>query len=237
MPLSLLLAASLLLHASPISHHSPSRISSLRCSRHGIVSPLPARAITAVKGDIQFALPVPSAASPIPAPKSLSPQAFSSPLMPLKAAFSLDTRAQEESEEQDLIAAINVERRERGLQPLTPDPLLTETARAHSREMCDLDYFDHHSPVVEEKTPLDRYLKSLHDWGEGQPATAIVGENLFFCSVTNTTYNMNYAHESLMNSPGHRANILEARFTKVGVGLYRDSQGRFWVTEMFLRDE
>ena len=36
-----------------------------------------------------------------------------------------------------------------------------------------------------------------------------------------------------MNSPGHRANILEPRFTKIGVGLYRNSEGRFWVTEMF----
>ena len=51
-----------------------------------------------------------------------------------------------------------------------------------------------------------------------------------------SVYNASYAHMSLMNSPGHRANILEPRFTKIGVGLYRDSQNRFWVTETFLRD-
>jgi uncharacterized protein YkwD len=157
--------------------------------------------------------------------------------MPRKVPYSPNPRIQEEGEEQDLIDAINAERRERGLQTLTPDPLLTETARAHSREMCDRGYFDHRSPIAEEKTPLDRYLKSLHDWGEDQPTRVIVGENLFFCSATSPTYNVAYAHASLMNSPGHRANILEARFTKVGVGLYRDSQGQFWVTELFLRDE
>ncbi len=208
MPLSLLLATSLLLHSKPIAHHSSTR---------------PSKTLTAVKDDIQFALAAPSAAS-------------HSPVMALKAVYSLNPRTQEEGEEQALIDAINAERRERGLQALTPDPLLTETARAHSREMSDMGYFDHRSPVAEEKTPLDRYLKSLHDWGEDQPPAVIVGENLFFCSATSPTYNMAYAHESLMNSPGHRANILERRFTKVGVGLYRDSQGQFWVTELFLRD-
>jgi uncharacterized protein YkwD len=40
-----------------------------------------------------------------------------------------------------------------------------------------------------------------------------------------------------MNSPGHRANILEPRFQRIGVGVYQNAQGEFWVTEMFLRDQ
>ena len=39
-----------------------------------------------------------------------------------------------------------------------------------------------------------------------------------------------------MDSPGHRANILEKRFTKIGLGVYRNARGEFWVTEMFSRD-
>ena len=39
-----------------------------------------------------------------------------------------------------------------------------------------------------------------------------------------------------LNSPGHRANIMQPRFTKVGVGFYRTADGQYWVTEMFLRD-
>lgn len=156
--------------------------------------------------------------------------------MPLTASFRLDTRAQEEREEADLISAINNERTRRGLGPLTEDPLLNVAARSHSREMCALSYFDHHSPTAAECTPLDRYLGGLRAWGEAKPEAALVGENIFYASATDAVYNAAYAHTSLMNSPGHRANILEPRFTKVGVGLYRDSQGRFWVTEMFLRD-
>ena len=121
-------------------------------------------------------------------------------------------------------------------EPLTEDPLLNVTARSHSREMCSLSYFDHCSPTTGRRTPLDRYLAGLRAWGESKPEAALVGENIFYASATDAVYNVAYAHTSLMNSPGHRANILEPRFTKVGVGLYRDDQGRFWVTEMFLRD-
>lgn len=158
-------------------------------------------------------------------------------LMPLTASLRLDTRVQEEQEEADLISAINNERRTRGFGPLTEDPLLNVTARGHSREMCFLGYFDHHSPTQGRRTPLDRYLAALHAWGEGRPDAALVGENIFYASVTDASYNAAYAHLRLMASPPHRANILEPRFTKVGVGLYRDSEGRFWVTEMFLRDK
>ena len=157
-------------------------------------------------------------------------------LLPLNAVLSLDGPAEIEREEEDLVAAINMERTERGLSSLSLDPLLREAAAAHCREMCRLNYFNHRSPVLGEATPVDRYLDELHADGEKRPAEALVGENIFFASVTNDVYNAAYAHKSLMASPSHRDNILEPRFTKVGVGVYRDPQGQFWVTEMFLRD-
>ena len=196
---------------------------------------------TAVKGDIQSVMLAPtplfdhpaSSGYDRPASRRLSPPRR---LMPMTASLRLDTRAQEEQEEADLVAAINNERTQRGLAPLTEDPLLNVTARIHSREMCSLSYFDHHSPTTGRRTPMDRYLTSLRAWGKDKPESALVGENIFYASTTDSVYNASYAHISLMNSPGHRANILEPRFTSVGVGLYRDSQNRFWVTEMFLRD-
>jgi uncharacterized protein YkwD len=157
-------------------------------------------------------------------------------LMPLTATLKLDGPAEEAREEEDLVAAINTERTSRGLEALAPDPLLSEAARAHCREMCNLNYFAHQSPTPSDATPIDRYLDALHTVGEKRPTAALVGENIFYASVTDSLYNADYAHHSLMASPSHRENILEPRFTKVGVGLYRDAQGRFWVTEMFLRD-
>ncbi len=198
------------------------------------------RVTTAVKGDIQFIMMAPSSQfGHQPPPTGSLPAPLLSPprrLMPMTASLRLDTRPQEEREEADLIAAINNERTQRGIGPLTEDPLLNVTARTHSREMCSLSYFDHHSPTAGIQTPMDRYLVGLRAWGEGKPEAALVGENIFYSSATDAVYNVAYAHVCLMHSPGHRANILEPRFTKVGVGLYRDAQGRFWVTEMFLRD-
>jgi uncharacterized protein YkwD len=192
--------------------------------------------IRAVNAEAQF-MPLPLPVSFAHPPATLLPP----PLLPLQAPLHFDTRlaeeyGQEDRDEQDLLTAINKERKTRGLGPLTLDPLLTTTARAHSREMCDLNYFDHESPTPACQTPLDRYLVARRVQGQEPLRAALVGENLFYASVTDGVYNASYAHTRLMASPGHRANILEPRFTKVGVGLYRDPQGRFWVTEMFLRD-
>ena len=139
-------------------------------------------------------------------------------------------------DEQDFIGRVNAERTTRGLNALAVDPLLVHTARAHSREMCSLSYFDHHSPTAGLDTPMDRYLKGLHDGGSATPEALLVGENIYYCSVSNDIYNVDYGHRALMNSPGHRANILEKRFTKIGLGVYRNARGEFWVTEMFSRD-
>ena len=139
-------------------------------------------------------------------------------------------------DEQEFVARINAERTSRGLNALTIDPLLTQTARAHSREMCDLDYFNHHSPTPGLTSPMDRYMKGLKDSGASSPDYLLVGENIFYCSIFNSVYNADYGHRALMESPGHRANILDSRFTKIGLGVYHNAKGEFWVTQMFTRD-
>lgn len=196
------------------SQHAPS----LRSAAH-----------TAPSISLPYLVLVPTVAAPRPA-------LASGRLLPMTAPVHLSLASTEEIEEQELIADINQERHAHGLSDLVPDPLLGGAARSHSREMCGKDYFDHRSPSAGMATPMDRYFQALQAHGEGRPDIALVGENIFYASVTNTTYNAQYAHEALMHSPGHRANILEPRFSKVGVGVYRDSKGRFWVTEMFLRD-
>ncbi len=139
-------------------------------------------------------------------------------------------------EEAEFIARINQERTSRGLNALSLDPTLVTTARGHSHEMCARDYFDHHSPTPGICTPMDRYLSTLHSDGYKTPNYLLVGENIYYCSESTDTYNVAYGHQALMNSPGHRANILEPRFAKVGVGVFRNEQGEFWVTEMFLKN-
>ena len=158
---------------------------------------------------------------------------------PVRAALVLPAASsgnEKAEEEEAFVAMINAERSQRGLCTLTADPMLTATARAHSEEMCSLDYFDHHSPTPGISSPMDRYLAANKQLGQSQPEYLLVGENIYYCSVSNDIYNAEYAHRALMASPGHRANILEPRFSKVGIGIFRNAKGEFWVTEMFSRD-
>ncbi len=159
------------------------------------------------------------------------PSAWEEPEAPAPASPEALTE-----DEQEFVTRINAERTSRGLNALTVDPLLVETARAHSREMCDLNYFNHHSPTSGLTSPMDRYLKSRKDTGAGDPDYLLVGENIFYCSIFNSVYNADYGHRALMASPGHRANILDARFTKIGLGVYHNARGEFWVTQMFTKD-
>jgi uncharacterized protein YkwD len=139
------------------------------------------------------------------------------------------------AEEHEFIDRINAERTERGLYALTPDPLLAQIAWAHSHDMAVRNYFDHKAPGAGQHTPMDRYLAGLHAAGLSTPNYILVGENIYYCSVTRGSQDVFYGHQAFMNSPGHRANILDRRFDRVGVGVYRDGTGQLWVTELFLR--
>ncbi len=130
------------------------------------------------------------------------------------------------AEELRFVELANQERARRGLGTLTIDPTLIATARLHSAEMRDRNYFSHDSPTAGSKTPLERYLKQC----ASRPGYACVGENLFYCSVVD----VQRGHNALMNSPSHRENVLFPRFEKIGVGIVKDNRGQFWVTQMFL---
>lgn len=129
-------------------------------------------------------------------------------------------------EEQRFMDLTNAERASRGLSILKYDPLLVEVARKHSKEMADKNYFDHFSPTPGMRTAKDRYLAATPH----RPQWALIGENLFYCSIVD----VNRGQTCLMNSRSHRENILNSRFERMGVGVYVDSKGQFWVTEMFI---
>ena len=108
--------------------------------------------------------------------------------------------------EQKMFDLVNQERVKAGLKPLQWDPRLQELARQHSTEMFQMGYFAHDSPVS--GTPFDRMRKAGIQF-------SIAGENLAFAP------NVQIAHEGLMNSPGHRANILRPEFGRIGIGVIK----------------
>lgn len=103
-----------------------------------------------------------------------------------------------------LLQLVNAERERVGLAPLAPDPALTTAARAHARDMLAQGYFAHLSP--DGKTPADRARAA-------GARLQLAGENLALAPT------VDLAHRGLMDSPGHRANILSPQFSRVGIGV------------------
>jgi uncharacterized protein YkwD/uncharacterized membrane protein required for colicin V production len=124
------------------------------------------------------------------------------------------------SDEERLIEMLNEERTRRGLNALEFDEALREVARLHSEEMLRLGYFAHESPNT--GTLADRL--NDHDI-QYQRA----GENLAYAPSAGV------AHRGLMQSEGHRANILEPDFTRIGIGVIRAPDGTLMVTQVFAR--
>lgn len=120
--------------------------------------------------------------------------------------------------EASMLVLVNQARAEEGLKALQADPEATEVARAHSRDMLAGGYFSHVSP--QGKTPFDR----LRDGGVRFRAA---GENLALAR------NVEMAHQGLMNSPGHRANILRPAFGRVGIGIVDGGRHGLMVTQKF----
>ena len=108
--------------------------------------------------------------------------------------------------EVEMLNLLNQERARAGLPPLVMDETLRQVARQHSREMFELGYFGHDSPVT--GSPADRLLRAGVRF-------RVAGENLAYAP------NVRLAHEGLMNSPEHRANILNPQFRRVGIGAVR----------------
>jgi uncharacterized protein YkwD len=120
--------------------------------------------------------------------------------------------------EAQMLELVNREREAAGLKPLAPDPELTEVARAHSTDMFERGYFAHVSP--EGLSPFDR----MKDAGV---TFRTAGENLALAPT------LQLAHTGLMNSPGHRANILRPEFGRLGIGIMDGGYRGIMVSQEF----
>lgn len=109
-----------------------------------------------------------------------------------------------EALETSMLALVNQEREKRGVRELTWDPAIVPVARGHARDMFERGYFSHVSPEGEDVG--DRLQ-------EAGVSYLVAGENLALAP------SLAMAHDGLMESPGHRANILAQEFGRVGIGV------------------
>ncbi|MFF2618382.1 CAP domain-containing protein [Kitasatospora sp. NPDC058046] len=119
---------------------------------------------------------------------------------------------------QQVVDLVNVERGKAGCGPVSAEPRLTSAAQSHSDDMADRNYFDHASPEGKHADyRIEAAGYSWSTWGEniarGQKDPAAV-------------------MDSWMNSPGHRANILNCAFKQLGVGVRTGNNGPWW-TQVF----
>jgi len=117
-----------------------------------------------------------------------------------------------------MLELVNGERVAAGLRPLAPDPELAQVARQHSADMFARGYFAHATP--EGRDPFERMR-------EANVRFVMAGENLALAPT------LHVAHTGLMNSPGHRANILQRDFGRVGIGIMDGGIHGLMVTQDF----
>ena len=121
--------------------------------------------------------------------------------------------------ERQLVDLVNEERRQRGIKSLVLDERLVSVARAHSQEMFTLKYFSHESPVS--GSPFDRLKSAGITYSRA-------GENLAYAQ------SVSVAHRALMESPGHRENILRSEFTRIGIGVINAPAYGRMITQLFI---
>jgi uncharacterized protein YkwD len=115
-----------------------------------------------------------------------------------------------------ILSLVNRQRASAGCRPLTASPSLDELAQNFSDDMAARDFFDHTDPDGD--TPWDR-AKALG-------ITDLGGEN-----IARGQADAEAVMEAWMNSPGHRANILNCDYTTLGVGIHFGTGGPWWTQD------
>lgn len=123
------------------------------------------------------------------------------------------------ADEAKMVNLVNQARTGQGVKALSVNSQLVTLARRKSQDMVDKNYFSHTSPTY--GSPFDMMKNAGVKY-------STAGENIAGAATVES------AHQSLMNSSGHRANILNSSFTQIGIGIVSGSQYGKMFTQMFI---
>lgn len=122
----------------------------------------------------------------------------------LAAGFGWQTTQAAEMTANEVVTLTNKERTSRGLKALTTNEQLQVMAEAKAKDILAQQYFEHTSPDGRTMVNLAK---------DAGYAYTLIGENLALGNFANSATLV----RGWMNSPGHRANILQTKFTEIGV--------------------
>lgn len=130
-----------------------------------------------------------------------------------------DLRTVLSHDELQMVEWVNVERRRQGLKALKVNPKLVLLARMKALEMIQDDVLSHRSP---------RFGSVLTMVNQAGVNFKTVGENIA------SNFTLDGAHNSLMNSPSHRANLLNPQYDEIGIGLNRGGENGYVFVQLFV---
>ncbi|MGW2630083.1 CAP domain-containing protein [Streptomyces chattanoogensis] len=168
------------------------------------------------------ASPAPHRTAESPAGKSRSPHGPAKSTGPTSAPASETSAAPsqsadpESSAEAEVLSLVNQERAQAGCSPVTASRQLAGLARSFSDDMAERGFFDHTDPDGD--TPWDRAREEGID--------NLGGEN-----IARGQANAQSVMDSWMDSPGHRANILNCEYKTLGVGTHFGPGGPWWTQD------
>ncbi|EPD53990.1 CAP domain-containing protein [Paenisporosarcina sp. FSL H8-0542] len=179
-------------------------------------NPVAQKPAETAKPAAQKATPAAPAAKPVAQKPATNTQTAEKPAAP--AAPAAQASGNVSSIEQQVLTLTNQERAKEGLKPLATDAALMDSARAKSADMSKNNYFSHTSPTM--GSPFDQmkakgiqYKAAAENIAMGQKTAAEVVKGW-------------------MESPGHRANIMNGTYTHIGIGY--DANGNYW-TQQFIQ--
>lgn len=128
-----------------------------------------------------------------------------------------DSGTADSGTESAVLALVNKERAAAGCGPLATDSALTAAARAYSDTMARSGVMSHTGP--DGSTMTSRVEAAGYGWSR-------LGEN-----IARGQADADAVMNSWMNSPGHRANILNCAFTEIGIGVHKGDGGPWWTQD------
>lgn len=126
------------------------------------------------------------------------------PTQTIDLKFTTDQTSVDKVSEQKMFTLVNQERVKAGLPVLVLDERLAAVGRSHAEDMFKRGYFAHENP--DGQSPFDRMAAAGVSFQSA-------GENIAYAP------SVELAHNGLMRSPGHRANILNKEYGRVGYGI------------------